>query len=122
MPDGAKYWRLRYRIAGKERVFALGVFPEVSLDAARSGRDEARHLIREGVDPVQHRRQARAEARAALEAPMTKRYPRVVLLPGDAIDICTERAALHLTRSQASEILSLLGTALAQGGARDGAQ
>lgn len=28
---GARYWRLKYRIAGKEKKLALGVYPDVSL-------------------------------------------------------------------------------------------
>ena len=50
-PSGAKYWRLKYRIAGKEKLLALGVYPEVSLAEARIRRDNARSLIRDGRDP-----------------------------------------------------------------------
>jgi len=50
-PCGAKYWRLKYRIAGKEKLLALGVYPEVSLAEARIRRDNARLLIRDGRDP-----------------------------------------------------------------------
>ena len=38
--DGRKYWRLRYWIAGKEKSLSLGVFPVVTLKAARDRRDE----------------------------------------------------------------------------------
>ncbi|MCP1290893.1 Arm DNA-binding domain-containing protein [Chromobacterium sp. S0633] len=31
MPTSAKYWRLKYRINGKEKQLALGVYPKVSL-------------------------------------------------------------------------------------------
>jgi len=50
-PSGAKYWRLKYRIAGKEKLLALGVYPEVSLAEARIRRENARSLIRDGRDP-----------------------------------------------------------------------
>ena len=50
-PTGSKYWRLKYRLAGKEKVLALGVYPEISLAEARIRRDDARLLIREGRDP-----------------------------------------------------------------------
>lgn len=30
-PNGGKYWRLKYRVAGKEKLLALGVYPEVTL-------------------------------------------------------------------------------------------
>lgn len=38
-PNGAKYWRLKYRHAGKEKLLALGVYPDVSLKDARGRRD-----------------------------------------------------------------------------------
>ena len=37
MPSGSKYWRLRYFFAGKEKLLALGVYPEISLADAPSG-------------------------------------------------------------------------------------
>ncbi|EIY9329225.1 TPA: DUF4102 domain-containing protein [Escherichia coli] len=44
-PDGSKYWRLRYRFGGKEKILALGKYSEVSLSDARARRDEARKLL-----------------------------------------------------------------------------
>lgn len=51
MPNGSKYWRFKFRFAGKEKVLALGVFPDVSLKEARTARDEARLNLDKGVDP-----------------------------------------------------------------------
>jgi integrase len=60
-PAGGKWWRWKYRHAGKEKRLALGVYPEVGLAAARSKRDEARKLIAAGIDPgVQRKAQKRA--------------------------------------------------------------
>lgn len=50
-PNGAKYWRLAYRFAGKQKTLALGVYPEVSLADARTRRDDARKLLANDVDP-----------------------------------------------------------------------
>ena len=50
-PDGAKYWRLGYRFAGKQNTLALGIYPEVTLNDARTLRDEARKLLADGIDP-----------------------------------------------------------------------
>ncbi|PRY70997.1 tyrosine-type recombinase/integrase [Halomonas ventosae] len=61
-PSGGRYWRLKYRLHGKEKRLALGVFPEVSLAEAREARDSSRKLIAQGVDPVAARR---AERRAS---------------------------------------------------------
>jgi hypothetical protein len=36
MPNGSKYWRLKYRFVGKEKRLALGVYPEVTLKEART--------------------------------------------------------------------------------------
>jgi integrase len=50
-PDGARYWRLDYRFAGKRRTLALGVYPTVSLSDARARREDARTLLSNGTDP-----------------------------------------------------------------------
>ncbi|MDA1108163.1 MAG: integrase arm-type DNA-binding domain-containing protein [Proteobacteria bacterium] len=50
-PSGAKYWRLAYRFAGKQKTLALGVYPDISLSAARERREQARKLLANGADP-----------------------------------------------------------------------
>lgn len=60
-PNGSKYWRMKYRYAGKEKRLALGVYPEVTLKEARNRRDDARKLLAEGTDPSQAKQ---AEKRA----------------------------------------------------------
>lgn len=50
-PNGSKYFRLKYRFDGKEKVLALGVYPKTSLKKARDKRDEAIGQIAEGIDP-----------------------------------------------------------------------
>ncbi len=49
---GAKLWRLRYEIGGKEKLLSLGAYPEVSLAVAREARDRAKAAKRRGVDPA----------------------------------------------------------------------
>jgi len=61
-PNGAKYWRLKYRVDGKERVHAIGVYPTVSLLAARKERDAIKDQIRAGLDPSHEKRRVRIEA------------------------------------------------------------
>lgn len=56
---GGKYWRWKYRYAGKEKRLALGVYPEVTLAQARAARDEARATLRDGTDPGQLKRDAK---------------------------------------------------------------
>ena len=59
-PAGGKRWRQKYRFAGKEKLLALGVYPDVSLAEARERRDKARKLLANGVDPGQHRQAEKA--------------------------------------------------------------
>jgi len=50
-PNGSKYWRMKFRFAGKEKRLAIGVYPETSLKEARDKRDEARKMLQTGIDP-----------------------------------------------------------------------
>ncbi len=47
-PSGGKWWRFKFRFRGKEKRLSLGVYPEISLKAARDQRDEARKLLAGG--------------------------------------------------------------------------
>ena len=59
-PAGGKWWRLKYRIAGKEKRVSLGVYPDVSLRDARDRRDESRRLLADGIDPSDSRKATKA--------------------------------------------------------------
>ena len=50
-PAGGKYWRMKYRFAGKEKRLAIGTYPAISLKAAKDARDAARRLLAQGIDP-----------------------------------------------------------------------
>ena len=50
-PSGGKWWRLKYRFDGKEKLLALGIYPDVGLKEARKRREEAREQIAKGIDP-----------------------------------------------------------------------
>jgi integrase len=54
--SGSKLWRFRYRYMDKENMLALGSFPEVSLAAARTKRDDAKKLLASGIDPSTQRK------------------------------------------------------------------
>jgi integrase len=55
-PGGAKWWRLKYRFNGKEKLLSLGVYPDVGLKDAREKRDAARKLIAARIDPSANRK------------------------------------------------------------------
>lgn len=60
-PNGSKYWRLQYRFGGKQKMLALGIYPEVSLAEARQRRDTARKLIVDGIDPGEKKKADKVE-------------------------------------------------------------
>lgn len=64
-PQGRRYWRLKYRYGGKEKRLAIGVYPEVTLAAARRARDDARALLRDGQDPSAAKKAAKLKASQA---------------------------------------------------------
>ncbi len=55
-PSGGKWWRLKYRFAGKEKRLSLGVYPEIGLKEARERRDATKRLLADGIDPSVERR------------------------------------------------------------------
>jgi hypothetical protein len=60
LPSGVRSWRMKYYFGKKEKRLTFGQYPEVSLAEARARRDEARRLVREGIDPDVDRKQQAA--------------------------------------------------------------
>ena len=50
-PNNSKYWRMKYRFSGKEKLLSFGVYPDVSLSEARVLAEEARRMLRNKEDP-----------------------------------------------------------------------
>jgi len=59
---GGRYWRLKYRHAGKEKRLAFGVYPDVGLKDARDRAAEARKVLQAGADPGELRKVDKARA------------------------------------------------------------
>jgi integrase len=59
--SGSKLWNFSYRFDGKQRQLAFGPYPEVGLGEARSQRERARKLLRDGLDPATNWSLAAAE-------------------------------------------------------------
>jgi integrase len=58
-PSGGKYWRLKYFFCGKEKLLALGVYPEINLAEARERRAQARKVLATGSDPGETKKEAK---------------------------------------------------------------
>lgn len=132
-PNGSKLWIFKFSIAGRPRRMSFGVYPAVSLKEARARRDEARRLLRDGIDPQAERaRQKRLQVlalrttvKAVAEEWLKDKAPGWT--PAYAED--TERAfALHvypriggrpIADVQAVDLLTLLRTVIADGERRE---
>jgi integrase len=68
-PTGSKLWRWKYRVAGREKLLALGAYPDLSLTAARDACAAARRTLAQGADPGALRKAAKhAQAEAVITA------------------------------------------------------
>lgn len=67
MPNGSKYWRLKYRFHRKEKRLALGVYPDTTLKQAREKRDDAKKLLADGIDPSAHKKATKLASFSSLE-------------------------------------------------------
>lgn len=70
-PAGGRWWRLKYRIAGKEKRISLGTYPETGLRQAREKAEAARAMLAEGLDPSEQRKADKA--RLAVQVAATER-------------------------------------------------
>ena len=52
----SRWWRLKYRMRGREKVLAIGTYPEIGLREAREARDDAKKLLARGQDPGERKR------------------------------------------------------------------
>jgi hypothetical protein len=69
-PSGGRWWRFKYRFAGKEKRISLGVYPEIGIKEARERRVDARKKLGANIDPGAQRK---AEASALGQAPVLPR-------------------------------------------------
>lgn len=94
---GSKLWRWKYRFAGREKVLAIGAYPEIPLKRAREARDDARKQLAAGLDPS-----AVKQARRAVAAPTTAPTFQAVALEWH------QQVAPTLADSRAKRIRQLL--------------
>lgn len=66
-PNGSRWWRLKYRVNGKEKLLSLGVYPETSAKLAREQRDAARRQLAANVDPSEARQATKQSSQNSFE-------------------------------------------------------
>ncbi|MEX7641935.1 MULTISPECIES: tyrosine-type recombinase/integrase [Stenotrophomonas maltophilia group] len=67
MPNGSRYWRMKYTFAGKEKLLSIGVYPEISLKEALEKRDAARVQLRAGQDPSEEKQLQKLKAELSVD-------------------------------------------------------
>lgn len=60
--NGGKYWRLKYRFNKKEKLLALGIYPDVTLKEAREKTGQARKLLQNNIDQSQQKKKEKVAA------------------------------------------------------------
>ncbi|TAM88461.1 MAG: DUF4102 domain-containing protein [Candidimonas sp.] len=106
MPSGARYWRFRYRWAGKQTAVSCGVYPQVGLEEARQRRDAFRQMLADGANPADH---TRAERAAEIDAQARQRVAtRFTLDSTGALAVRLDRRAFTLSASETQELRAFL--------------
>lgn len=106
MPNGSKYWRMKYRFERKEKTLSLGVYPFVSLDEAREQRSAFRAMLYEGIDPAEQVKMQRAAAKA--EDGRKIAPTRFTLGNDGALTVVLGNRRLSLTPDETVELRSFL--------------
>jgi len=107
-PSGGKWWRLKYRLHGKDKRLALGVYPDVGLADARKQRDVARKLLAQGIDPSAVKRDQKARASAERLAKKNELAVQLRIALDGAVEIWKGRALVKLKSTEACAVRDLL--------------
>jgi integrase len=130
-PAGTPVWRIKYRMDGTERVYAVGIYPEVGLKPARDERDRVKSWLREGRDPVQARHVERATRVASAEdtfGAITEVWLERQRKDWSSVHYTKSKRALerdvlpHLGKLPVSQITPAMVTAVIEGVMRRGAR
>jgi integrase len=97
-PEGGKWWRVKYRFAGRENRLSVGTFPEVALKAARERCKELRAQVAAGIDPSAQRKQAKKR--------LARRHESFEVIAREWYGTCSA----HWTPSHGDRILRRLET------------
>lgn len=127
-PNGGRYWRLKYRFDGKEKLLSLGTYPETSIKEARERRDVARSILTEGRDPGAVKQEQRRVAQLASDTttfgyvareflekqPWTRNYAKSVLRRLE-LDIFPDLAGRPIVEITPPELLAAIRKIEARG-------
>lgn len=96
---GGCYWRYKYRLGGKEKVYAIGTINDFTLAEAREEHDRARKCVLAGNDPVEMRRKDEANEETARQAAGSFREIARNVRPDPAAVASTKDRAQHAIKT-----------------------
>lgn len=105
-PSGGKSWRLKYRFQDREKSLFVGTYPEVCLEEARSRRDAAVALLKDGIDPAVLRRQEKDSNKKDLA--QQARTPSVRVTIEGNIELWRGSSVMRFTLDEARAISAIL--------------
>ena len=106
-PNDKKYWRLKYRFAGKEKLLSIGVYPLVGLAQAREKCIEAKKQLINNVDPSQSKKEEKLKHSLNIENSF-----KIIAVQwhNNKKQACTERHASYVLRRMEADIFPSLGS------------
>ena len=105
-PAGHKWWRFKYRFAGKEKKVSLGVYPKVSIAEARTKHAALRTMLDEGTDPSTFVQAERAEQN--VEAARLLAPTRLMLDSDGALSFRMRTRVVSLNPAETAELRAFL--------------
>jgi len=106
VPSGRKLWRFDYRYDGLRKTLALGAYPAVTIDEARTMRSDARQLLIDGFDPAVVRKELCDDEKEKLLVSLNQASVRVDM--DGNIEIWKGHRSIRLSTDEASFIKNQL--------------
>lgn len=114
-PKGGRFWRVKYRYAGKEGTLSLGAYPEVTLGEARIKHVAARRLLMQGISPSVARqldnlsiRDEAARQKSDAKAAAKRGRLKVSVFADGCLEIWKGAQVLRLTQEEGELVCTLL--------------
>lgn len=104
-PNECKSWRLKFRRNQKEQLFTIGRYPQYGLSDARVEAEDARALIKQGINPTAERKRKKLE-KAKAESTTYELVAREWLEKNHGRDTKYDKQVL---KRQEEDIFSVIG-------------
>jgi len=115
-PIGAHYWRQNYVWGGKRKTLSVGVYPAVTLEAARAEAERLRATVAAGLDPSAVRKAMRQASKVEELAADTRKPARFLIDHEGRLTVCLPDRLFILSASEADELRQFLSATSTVGG------